>query len=91
MTWLPAATTLIITRCLLFWCVRLSEEKAAALTHCEETVTAKNLEVENLKLSVERVQQELLFAKDQVRARVLNRGSRPSSRVPTVMKFLEKF
>lgn len=45
---------------------RLAEEKVALQKQCEESVTAKVEETEQLKLRLEDVQQELLLAKNQV-------------------------
>lgn len=51
------------------WCLvstRLAEEKAALLKQCEECVSVKDEETEQLKLQLEEAQQELLLTKKQV-------------------------
>lgn len=51
------------------WClvsIRLAEEKAALLKQCEECVSVKVEETEQLKLQLEEAQQELLLTKKQV-------------------------
>lgn len=45
---------------------RLAEEKATLLKQCEESVSAKTEETEQLKLQLEEAQQELLLTKNQV-------------------------
>lgn len=54
---------------LCLWCListRLADEKAALLKQCEESVSAKVEEAEQLKLQLEEAQQELLLTKNQV-------------------------
>lgn len=54
---------------LCLWCListRLVEEKATLLKQCEESVSAKVDEAEQLKLQLEEAQQELLLTKNQV-------------------------
>ncbi|XP_019715052.1 tropomyosin-like, partial [Hippocampus comes] len=45
---------------------RLSEEKAAALQQCEESIAEKAEETTKIKLQLEETQQELLLAKNQI-------------------------
>lgn len=45
---------------------RLADEKAAFSKHCEETVSVKEAENEQLKLNLEEMEQELLLAQNKV-------------------------
>lgn len=45
---------------------RLAEEKTTLLKQCEDTVSLKAEETEQLRLRLEEAQQELLLAKNQV-------------------------
>lgn len=51
---------------------RLSEEKAAALQQCEESIAEKAEETTKIKLQLEETQQELLLTKNQVRFAIGN-------------------
>ncbi|CAL9701706.1 unnamed protein product [Knipowitschia caucasica] len=46
--------------------VRLAEEKASLLKHCEERVLSKEAEIEELKLSLQEAQQDLLLTQNRI-------------------------
>lgn len=46
--------------------IRVTEEKATLLRQCEESVSAKAEELEQVKLQLEETRQELLLTKNQV-------------------------
>lgn len=59
---------------MILWleCSRLAEEKAVLLRQCEESVSARVEETEQIKLQLEELQQELLLSKNQVCCYTLN-------------------